>query len=245
MTVADSTDNCTLTLWEEDVDSLKLNQSYYITKLNIRIFQGDYKATTLSLYQAQDLQLITSSHTDTYTHTRSNTHSFQLLPHTHTHTYFVPTLPTLPTHTTHTHLHLHTLSYIRLPAIKLIPLFTAVAACIVITGSPPHVSLNILFVTKYHIASCIRYITNNNHPQPTHRTKWNNLHNYYTQDLTHRTWHSCVLMRHHSHIIQCTDNMCTYWKCVLTERRMLSNIDGIEVGGQQTAWMWHKGNRYT
>ncbi len=46
VTVADNTNNCTLTLWEQDIDSLKLNQSYYITKLNVRIFQGDY---TLSL----------------------------------------------------------------------------------------------------------------------------------------------------------------------------------------------------
>ena len=42
VTVADSTDNTTLTLWENDIDSLQLAESYYLTKLNVRIYYGDY-----------------------------------------------------------------------------------------------------------------------------------------------------------------------------------------------------------
>lgn len=42
--VADDTDNCVLTIWEEHIDTLglRLCESYYITKLIVRVFNNDY-----------------------------------------------------------------------------------------------------------------------------------------------------------------------------------------------------------
>ena len=40
--IADSTGNTVLTLWESDVNSLQLAESYYLTKLRVKIFCGDY-----------------------------------------------------------------------------------------------------------------------------------------------------------------------------------------------------------
>jgi len=42
VTIADRSDNTILTLWEEDIGSLKLAQSYSITKLLVRVFNGDH-----------------------------------------------------------------------------------------------------------------------------------------------------------------------------------------------------------
>ena len=42
ITIADSTDNCFLTVWENFIDCLKLCDCYYLTKLLVRIFNGDY-----------------------------------------------------------------------------------------------------------------------------------------------------------------------------------------------------------
>ena len=42
VTIADQSDNAILTLWEEDIGSLELAQSYSITKLLVRVFNGDH-----------------------------------------------------------------------------------------------------------------------------------------------------------------------------------------------------------
>jgi len=46
--VGDSTGKAILTLWEQQTDSLELLESYYLTKLNVRIFRGQH---TLSYTQ--------------------------------------------------------------------------------------------------------------------------------------------------------------------------------------------------
>ena len=40
--IADSSDNCTLTLWENVIGCLELLESYSISKLMVRVFNGDY-----------------------------------------------------------------------------------------------------------------------------------------------------------------------------------------------------------
>lgn len=40
--IADSTGNTTLTLWEDDLNSLELHECYHITKVNVRVFGGDH-----------------------------------------------------------------------------------------------------------------------------------------------------------------------------------------------------------
>ena len=40
--IADKTGNTILTLWESDIDTLKIAESYHVTKLNVRIFCGSY-----------------------------------------------------------------------------------------------------------------------------------------------------------------------------------------------------------
>ena len=42
VTIADQSDNAILTLWEQDIGSLELAQSYSITKLLVRVFNGDH-----------------------------------------------------------------------------------------------------------------------------------------------------------------------------------------------------------
>ena len=40
--IADKTGNTILTLWESDIDTLTIAESYHVTKLNVRIFCGSY-----------------------------------------------------------------------------------------------------------------------------------------------------------------------------------------------------------
>ena len=40
--VGNNTGKAILTLWEQQTDSLELLESYYLTKLNVRIFQGQH-----------------------------------------------------------------------------------------------------------------------------------------------------------------------------------------------------------
>ena len=42
VTIADQSDNAILTLWEQDIGSLELAQSYSITKLLVRVSNGDH-----------------------------------------------------------------------------------------------------------------------------------------------------------------------------------------------------------
>ena len=39
---AGATSNCVLTLWEEDIDTLELDESYYMTKVLVRVYNGDF-----------------------------------------------------------------------------------------------------------------------------------------------------------------------------------------------------------
>ena len=40
--IADKTDNAVLTLWEDDMDSLELAESYELNKITVKIFCGEH-----------------------------------------------------------------------------------------------------------------------------------------------------------------------------------------------------------
>ncbi len=59
VTIADAYGNCILTLWEDHINCIKLEESYYITKLTVRFFNGDrtlsMPRTGFKLEQIEDI----------------------------------------------------------------------------------------------------------------------------------------------------------------------------------------------
>ncbi len=67
--IADSTNNCILTLWENDIDTLELDESYYMSKMLVRVFNDDFslsfQASGSKVAKIDDLDDVNEHTTDT------------------------------------------------------------------------------------------------------------------------------------------------------------------------------------
>ncbi len=67
--IADSTSNCVLTLWENDIDTLELDESYYMSKMLVRVFNDDFslsfQASGSKVAKIDDLDDVDEHTTDT------------------------------------------------------------------------------------------------------------------------------------------------------------------------------------
>lgn len=67
--IADSTNNCILTLWEDDIDTLEQDESYYMSKMLVRVFNDDFslsfQASGSKVGKIYDLDDVNEDTTDT------------------------------------------------------------------------------------------------------------------------------------------------------------------------------------